>query len=321
MNCTGSGTPFGAFGTGAPIERIFMDKTVTTALTVILLLLSGPLAASLDEVAALIAAGSQQVALERLAGEPASARARLLHANALAGLRRSDEAEALYLALIEELPQDPAPYNNLAALYAATGRLQEASELLTQAMKSDPRYAAIYKNLSRVYVEMSSKAYARALRMSEQQQGLQLFTLDYRDGPALPLSAIGASAQLQAQSQPEPLPADDAITTLKAWAAAWSAQDIEGYLAAYDADYLPPRGLSLAQWQAERRLRLRKPGTIEVGLDGFEVARGGGGALLVKVVQRYRSDHYRDTTRKGFVLLPRNGVWKIGDEYTIEAID
>lgn len=112
-----------------------------------------------------------------------------------------------------------------------------------------------------------------------------------------------------------------AIAALKRWAEAWSAQDVEGYLRAYDADYLPPRGLSLSQWQAQRRVRLRKPNTIEVHLSDFEVTSSGGGTLTVKVLQRYRSDHYRDSSRKGFILVQRDGEWKIGDEYTIEVFN
>jgi tetratricopeptide (TPR) repeat protein len=313
-----------------------MNKAVDKLLPAILLfLLSGPLAASLDEAAELIAAGNHQAALAQLAAEPVSHRSRLLQADALAGMQRNDEAEAFYRALIDELPQDPAPYNNLASLYAATGRLQEASTLLTGAMNSDPRYAAIYKNLSRVYVEMSSKSYARALRLSEQQQGLQLLTLDYRAIPEAPLQlAIREPAPISPAPEPQTAPAavveaatatefegGGAIAALTEWAAAWSAQDVEGYLGAYDAGYLPPRGLTLAQWQAERRVRLRKPGKIEVALSDFEVGSSSGGTLTVKVVQRYHSDNYRDRTRKGFVLVPHDSGWKIGDEYTIEVLN
>lgn len=332
-----------------------MNKAVDKLLpAILLLLLSGPLAASLDQAAELIAAGQHQAALAQLAAEPVSHRSRLLQADALAGLQRNDEAEALYRVLINELPQDPAPYNNLASLYAATGRLQAASELLTEAMKSDPRYAAIYKNLSRVYVEMSSKSYARALRLSEQQQGLQLLTLDYRATPeaplqlatlepapippvpesqtkpaavveAVPVSMVTMKAMAATAPEVAPVTAPEfegggAIAALKEWAAAWSAQNVEGYLRAYDADYLPPRGLTLAQWQAERRVRLRKPGKIEVALSDFEVGSSSGGTLTVKVVQRYHSDNYHDRTRKGFVLVPHDSGWKIGDEYTIEVL-
>jgi hypothetical protein len=84
---------------------------------------------------------------------------------------------------------------------------------------------------------------------------------------------------------------------------------------------MPPRGLSLAQWQAERRIRLKTPSRIEVTLGDYEVSTGGGNALIVKALQRYRSDQYRDSTRKGFVIVWRDGVWKIGDEYTIDVVN
>ena len=114
--------------------------------------------------------------------------------------------------------------------------------------------------------------------------------------------------------------AGDVIAALKHWAAAWSVQDVDGYLGAYAPDFLPPRDLSRAQWQAERRIRLNKPKKIEVILSDFEVSSTGGSSATVKLTQRYRSDSYRDTTRKGFILVLRGGEWKIGDEYTIEEI-
>jgi len=368
-----------------------MHKAVAKPLaTLLLMLLSGVVAAAaLDEVAALLEKGNYQQALARLDSQPSSRDSRLLRANALAGLQRHAEAEGIYRDLIEQAPQDPTPYNNLAAIYAASGRLQEASELLNQAMNSDERYAAIYKNLSQVYVEMSRNSYAKALRMGGESHAVRLRRLDHRVLPvepqqvavlaaapapsaqppakaAAPTPVIAAAAvtapapvtviasapstaptavvttpvavqtdlpRAQLQTPPAPVsqplaqPADPAdfdaggaIAALKHWAGVWSAQDVSGYLAAYDAGYLPPRGLSLAEWQAERRVRLRKPGQIDVALSDFEVSAGGGGALTVKVVQRYRSDNYRDTTRKGFVMVRRNGTWKIGDEYTIEVI-
>ncbi len=358
-----------------------MHNSVGKALAGILaLLLSAPLAADLNEVAVFIGAGKYQKALDTLKSQPDSRRSRLLRANALSGLKRNKEAEALYLSLIDEAPHDPTPYNNLATLYAASGRLQEASELLTRGMKSDERYSAIYKNLSRVYVEMSRNSYARALRMKEKQQGLALLTLDHRAGPSTPLQVAAmappevvraAPARVveaapkravkaepvptplpkpaaKAEQAPRPIPtvapvprraepvavaqttpsqsalefdAGGAIAALKQWAAAWSANDVEAYLAAYDEEFLPPRDLTRAQWQAERRVRLRKPKKIEVMLSDFEVSSTSDSSLTVKLLQRYRSNSYRDTTRKGFILVLRNGQWKIGDEYTIEVIN
>jgi tetratricopeptide (TPR) repeat protein len=277
--------------------------------------------AALDEVARLLDSGNYQAALQGLEGEAVSYRARLLRANALSGLGRTEEAESLYSALIAEQPQDPIPYNNLARLYAATGRLQKASELLTRAMESDPRYAVVYKNLSRVYVEMSRNSYAKALRMGEAQQGLQLTGLDHRDIPLSPVPAIASVSATDAPAAtPPPLDTSAAVATLKQWAAAWSAQDVESYLAAYSSDFQPPRGMGLAQWRAERRVRLKKPGNIEVELSEFEVGQPDGQAVTVTLRQRYRSDHYQDDTRKGFVLHLQDGSWKIHAEYTIEVL-
>ena len=189
-----------------------MHQAVAKALTAtLLMLLSGLACADLDALARLIEGGRYQAALDGLSKQAESPRTRLLRANALVGLKRSDEAERLYRALIDEQPQDPIPYNNLANLYATAGRLQEASELLTRAMKSDARYAAIYKNLSRVYVEMSRNSYAKALRLSEQKQGLQLLSLDHRDAPLhepqqepLQLAAVATSSPATPSPQTAP---------------------------------------------------------------------------------------------------------------------
>lgn len=186
--------------------------------------LNGLLAADLDEVAAQIEAGQYQAALDGLASTSVSSHARLLRANALGGLGRKAEAEAIYLDLIEERPRDPAPYNNLATLYAAQGRLQEASQLLEQAMQSDPRYAAVHRNLSRIYVEMSSQAYAKALRLKEGQQEVHLLSLDHRDvvePPLLQLASrspqrVAAAAVMPKMVVESPPPAESPATPIAA---------------------------------------------------------------------------------------------------------
>ncbi len=301
-------------------------RAVARALAAIAALsLGGPLLADTGEAARLIAAGEHRQALEQLPEEATSRRARLLRAEALLGLGRESEAERIFLALIEESPEDPVPYNNLAAHYAADGRLREASELLSRAMKSDSRYAAVYKNLSRVYVEMSRNSYAKALRMSEQPKGLQLLSLGPSEVTELP-ELVAVQQQPEPPAEPQQTVAqagsgEEAVAALRRWAAAWSAQDVEGYLAAYDEAFEPRRGNSLEAWQQERRRRLLKPGTIEVALSDIEASPRGASEVKVRAVQAYRSDNYRDTTRKGFIMVRRDGGWKIRDEYTIEVLN
>lgn len=303
-------------------------------------------ASELDKVAVMLDGGDYPQALQSLEGMDDSRHVRQLRAAALIGMKRHDEAEQVYQALIEDSPKDPTPYNNLARLYAEQGKLQQASELLTQAMKIDARYATIYKNLSSVYVEMSRNAYAKALRLGDKKKTLQLLSLDHRDesphvvqlalatdmapavktDEAMPEKAKPVRAETSAEApavapvvseKPDEI---SAIAALERWASDWSAKKVDGYLSAYDAQFQPRQGKNLAQWREERRVRLNKPGRIQVNLSEFEVFPRQDGGLKVNVVQRYSSDNYSDTSRKGFILKSRNGEWKIMDEYTIEVM-
>jgi len=148
-----------------------MNKRFKSALTAAMLMLAaGNCPASLDGAARELARKAYAAALEQLAEVPEAQRDsrewQLLQAAALAGKGDTAAAEKRYLALIRQAPGQPEAYNNLAALYARQGRLDEARELLEQAMKSDERYSTIYANLGDIYYAMSRKAYARALQMT-----------------------------------------------------------------------------------------------------------------------------------------------------------
>ena len=76
---------------------------------------------------------------------------------------RTGEAQAMLLDLHARYPTMPEPLNNLAAIAADSGRLDEARELLERALSTHPGYASAYENLGNVYSELASEAYAKAL--------------------------------------------------------------------------------------------------------------------------------------------------------------
>jgi colicin import membrane protein len=110
------------------------------------------------------------------------------------------------------------------------------------------------------------------------------------------------------------------LNAVQHWADAWQGQDVEGYLASYAQGFTPSHGLSREQWQAQRRQRLSKPGHIEVELEGLSVVFLAAGGARVRFLQRYRSDRYRDKTRKSLHLVDEAGTWKILSEKTLEVI-
>lgn len=99
-----------------------------------------------------------------------------------------------------------------------------------------------------------------------------------------------------------------------AWAAAWSGQRVEAYLACYAAGFRPPDGRSRADWEAARRERILKPRQIEVRLAGFAAELVDARRARVRFEQTYRSDRYVDTVHKTLELVREDGAWRIADE-------
>lgn len=77
------------------------------------------------------------------------------------------EAAALYESLIERFPDLPDPYNNLAVIYAAQGDYKKAQQILEKGLNTHPGYAAIYENLTAIYVEMARDSYGKALQFDD----------------------------------------------------------------------------------------------------------------------------------------------------------
>ena len=115
-------------------------------------------------------------------------------------------------------------------------------------------------------------------------------------------------------------PRDKIITTLKGWAAAWSAQNVGMYLSFYDNDYKSTQGLSGAAWKKHRYLRLRHPKWIKVKLSDFRVGEIRNGRVIVHLTQDYRSNSYMDRVRKQITLLQSRRGWQILAETNMSKV-
>ena len=83
----------------------------------------------------------------------------------LTKLNKLSEAEAVFLQLINNNPELPEPYNNLAVIYASQGQYEKAKEALTKAINTHPSYATAHENLGDIYAKMASQAYNQALEL------------------------------------------------------------------------------------------------------------------------------------------------------------
>lgn len=83
-------------------------------------------------------------------------------------------ATATFEALIEEYPELPEPYNNLAVIYASQNQLDKARSALEMAVRNNPNYAVAHENLGDIYARLAHDAYQRSLQLHGNNRALQL---------------------------------------------------------------------------------------------------------------------------------------------------
>ena len=265
-------------------------------------------------------------------------------AMALARDGRTGDAIRSLERLVRADPNNPVLYNNLAALHAGRGELQTARELLVRALETHPAYAQAYRNLTEIHAQLAATAYERALRGDEEQvrpasaAELALLTdlsvVGPTYGPAPDSEALiglGVDADLASSgtgSIEEPVKQTTAamdetdqgvvpdsrasvLSTVQAWSAAWSAQDIEAYLDFYGHHFTPAAGATKSQWEEQRRRRVGRPRFIEVVVREPEVRFSAQNRARVAFVQRYRSDTLDSEVTKELWLSRAGGRWKI----------
>lgn len=133
--------------------------------------------------------------------------------------------------------------------------------------------------------------------------------------PAIAQQPVMAPVVVTAPPQPvaKADPVADVLKSVQAWSAAWSAKNVNGYLAAYTPDY-QPQGMSRKAWEKQRLERISKPKVIEVELSEVSVSVQDDSHASASFTQRYRSDLYRDSTRKTLQLKKVGDTWLIDSE-------
>ncbi len=101
---------------------------------------------------------------------------------------------------------------------------------------------------------------------------------------------------------------------LRAWAQAWSAQNLQAYFDAYSDRFDPEGGQSRRAWMRERNNRVTTPETIDIALSDIDVTWTSTDTVRLRFDQRYRSDSYRDQERKTVMMVREGTNWKITSE-------
>ncbi|WP_027015882.1 tetratricopeptide repeat protein [Comamonas composti] len=121
---------------------------------------------SYSEVNQLLRTGKSAQALEHanayLEKNGRDPQMRFLKAVALTDSGKTDEAIAALRQLIEDYPELPEPYNNLAVIYAGQNQLDKARDALESAVRNNPGYGVAYENLGDIHLRLAYQAYDKA---------------------------------------------------------------------------------------------------------------------------------------------------------------
>ena len=160
---------------GLSLSLRFCVRMLMAATT--LVMATSVLAADHASVSQLLRSGKLAEAMsgadQFLATKPRDLQMRFLRGVILAESGRSADAVAVFVKLIEEFPDLPEPYNNLAVLYAAQGQHEKARGVLEAAIRTNPSYATAHANLGDVYARLASQAYSKALQLDASQTDVQ----------------------------------------------------------------------------------------------------------------------------------------------------
>ena len=287
-----------------------------------------------------------------LSGKPKDPQARFLKGLIFAEQGNAKEATDVFLGLTKDYPDLPEPYNNLAVIYASQGQYDKARGALEQSIRTHPSYATAYENLGDVYAKLASQAYDKALQIDSANAAAKNKLALVRDlvGGTSP-TVIAAAGKPPVAAAPTPAPAAapapkepakpavaavepakpaaekpaekpaakaggaDVVDAVNAWAKAWSAKDVDGYLAFYAKDFKTPGGESRADWEKARRQRISAPKSISVTVGSPKVVMGADGQAQVTFRQGYSSDVLKAAnTTKTLVLAKVDGRWQIQQE-------
>jgi tetratricopeptide (TPR) repeat protein len=268
-----------------------------------------------------------------LAVQPKDAQGRFIKGLILTEQKKPADAIQVFTGLTEDFPELPEPYNNLAVLFAGQGNYDKAKAALELAIHTHPAYATAHENLGDIYAQLARRAYDKALQLDKSNATAQsklamvkeIFSTPKPRLEPTKTAAVAAPVDGKPGTKPATTPTitppvaggagttDAARATIMAWAKAWAAKDVAGYLAFYAPDFEPSPKLGRAAWEAQRRERIERPKQISVEVAIRTLTVKGSEATVV-FRQTYASDTTTSKNTKTIKLTLVGGKWLIKSE-------
>ena len=123
----------------------------------------------------------------------------------------------------------------------------------------------------------------------------------------------GGAAKVSSNNSDGNNPIVDAVN---AWAKAWSAKNVNNYLASYSDSFKTPKGESRKEWEQTRRERVGRPAKINVEVSNPKVVMDGSNIAKVSFKQTYSANGKPQHTSKTLTMKKVGDSWLIDQEST-----
>ena len=118
---------------------------------------------------------------------------------------------------------------------------------------------------------------------------------------------------------PAVLEANDAAALLTEWTGAWQQHNLDGYFAAYSADFAPPSGLTTDSWRAQRQRSIGNASDISIRWRELTMESQDSDNAVFTVWLDYDSATYRDSTLKQLQVHRNGNQWQITAENNVRV--
>ncbi|MEJ2178321.1 MAG: tetratricopeptide repeat protein, partial [Gammaproteobacteria bacterium] len=256
-------------------------------------LLSAMAGASTPQVVnQLLSSGDYETALSEvetgLNNNPNNLRLMLQKGFILIRLRRLDVAEEYYLDLIERLPENPEPLNNLGVIYQLQKKYDKAIALFDDTITRFPEFGRAYENLGDTYIQVATETYTKGREKTPDDEMLiakaELGQSFYRLANETRESASSADESTESKprneegrtnSQNEQKPVNDLDTEilefLRSWTTDWSTKNIAAYFAHYAEDFSPADSTDLAAWKKRKTAIIDAAEYIRIRIEAIKI--------------------------------------------------
>lgn len=239
-----------------------------------------------------------------------------------AGQNQYDKARAALEMAIRTNPSYATAHENLGDVYAKL-----ASQAYSKALQLDGGNSAVPPKLALIRTLFTAETKNQKPATAPAAAAVPAPAAPVAPVPAAPVTppapvtpaapAVTAPATSAAPAAPAQASAaeKEVESAVKAWAGAWSAKDMNAYLAAYSKDFDTPGNQTRKAWEEDRRARIVSKSKINVKLSNLSVNVKGSKATA-KFKQDYSADTLNISSRKTLDMAKTGERWLIVREST-----